>query len=98
VGLAIQHALRIGRAPAGGVTTLLAAKVNGRVAGAFVLGGLHFRGVGAVPADEALEAGPRGAERALGGEGLVGGQPSWRARSQTAAKKRRAISAESMRS
>lgn len=80
VGLSIQHAFRIGRTPVRGVATRLAAEVDRRIAEVFLLGRGHFPpGGGAVLAHQALQAGPRFDERAVGGVGLVAG-PAFPAR------------------
>jgi hypothetical protein len=73
IGLPIEHALGVGRALVRVVAPGFAAKVDRRVAGVFVLGGLHFRGVRTVFADEAFQAGPRFDEGAVNGEVLVAG-------------------------
>ena len=73
VGFAIEHAFRIGGALVRVVAPLFPTEVDREIAGVFVLGRLDFLGVCAVLADEALQAGPRFDERAIGGEVVVDG-------------------------
>jgi len=67
----IQHALRIGPAPVGPVAALLPPEVHARIARILLLGRLEFPRVAAVFADEAFQAGPRFAQRAVNGEVFV---------------------------
>ncbi len=69
----------IGRALMRVVASLLAAKVNGRIARILVFGRRDFLGVRPILADEALQAGPRFDQRAGGGAMLVAG-PAFLAR------------------
>lgn len=69
--LPIQHALEIGRARVRVVAAWFAPEVEGRIAGIFIPGRWHCGSVGAIPAHEALEAGPRFDQRAVDREGLV---------------------------
>ena len=72
-GFPIQHAVGIGRALVRVVAPFFPAKVNRGVAGVFVFGGLHFRGIRPVFADEAFQARPRFDQRAVGSEMVVTG-------------------------
>jgi hypothetical protein len=70
---AIQHALRIGRAPVRVVAALFPAKVDRRIAGILVFGRPHLFRVAAILAHETLQARPGFDQRAVGGEGFVAG-------------------------
>ena len=63
--------MRIGRALVGVVAALLPTEINGRIAGIFILGGFHFRGIRAVLADEAFQAGPRFDQRPVRSEVFI---------------------------
>ena len=73
VGLAIEHAGRIGRALMRVVAPLFTMEVHGRIARVIVLGGVNLAGVGSILANEAFQTGPRFNECAVGGEMLVAG-------------------------
>ena len=75
VGLAIEDALRIGRALVGVVAAFLPAKVHARVARVVVLDRLDLLGIRPVLADKALETRPRLDERAIRGEMRVARPP-----------------------
>ena len=75
LGFAIQHALGVGAALVRVVAAFLPAKIDGGIAGVFVLGGFHLRRIRAVLADKAFQAGPRFNQRAVGGEVVVARPP-----------------------
>ena len=72
-GFPIQHTVRIGRALVRVVAPLFPAKVDRGIARVCVLGGLDFRGICPIFADEAFQARPRFNQRAVGGEMIVAG-------------------------
>ena len=71
VGFPIEHAVRIRRAVMRVVAPLFPAKVDRRIAGIFVFGGLDFLFVRPICADETFQARLGFEERAVGGEVFI---------------------------
>ena len=71
VGFPIEHAVRIRRAVMRVVAALFPAKVDRRIAGIFVFGGLDLLCIRPICADETFQARPRFDQRAFGGEVFI---------------------------